>query len=158
MNIHVWQGETISILPFRYKQRANEAFIDKNRIPDDDWRRMKLSVLQHLKQGTAFDLYIDALGGHHYLPIVLPSDDANELLDDDLMRSFEQGVQNTRELTKSKWERLVKIGIVFLCVLFGIGAFLLFMVLLNKGQTDFASSFTGIVNQGGFNITKVFGA
>jgi len=156
MLIHVWKEETIMIRRFKLSKN-DTAIIGSRKLNAEEWARLKKQVMPHIAQKTRFDLYEDEQGVLHYLPIKIPSESKNDLLDDDLQRSFEQGVRNTQELTRSKWEKLVKVGIVFLLIIFSVGAFMLFMVMLNKGQADFAQQFAGLARKG-LNVTKVFGA
>ena len=155
---HVWREHTITVTTFTYKQtrKGAKATVEGKQLSKENWDLLAKDVKPHLEANTRFDLYATP-EGFEYLPVLVGADDPNDLLDDDLMRSFEQGVRNTKELTKSKWSLLAKVGIVFLVSLMAVGGFLLFTVMLNQGQTDFGSALTGIAKEG-FNVTKVFGA
>lgn len=157
MRVHIWTDEKIVITRFKLKKTKSgvKVYFGKKLLTEEEWGVLEPHVTPHLLQKTSFDVY-KGTNGYEYLEIKLPEKDANDLLDDDLNRSFEQGVKNTRELTKTTMERLIKVGIVFLTVIFSVGAFLLFMVMMNKGQQEFASSLSGVV-QKQFNVTKVFG-
>lgn len=152
MNVYVWKDDTIRILPFKVTRKG--AKLDGKPLSPENWESLRPKILPLYEEGLRFDLWNKG-GFYEYLSIKLPVNDPNDLLDDDLERAFEQGIQNARELTKNRWESLIKAGVIFFCVLFGVGAFLLFTVMLNKGTADFGANFAGVIKS--FNVSSVTG-
>jgi len=154
--VYWWSEDDTRVVRAVLNEKKGFLQLDKQRFMLKDHPSLA-PIVEQLKLRRKPDIYRAKNGEFSLLELVLPTDDPNDLLSDDLERAFEQHVTGVHELTQSKWDRLVKVGIIFLTIIFSIGGFLLFMVMLNKGGTDFAASLHGVVQQAGLNVTKLVG-
>lgn len=147
----MWKGDTITVLPL--VKRKGRWRIGRRFLTEEEHERLAGKIEEHSRAVGRIDL-LERPDGLYYLPIKLPhvDEESNDLLDDDLYRAFEQGVEKTKDLTRSKWERLAKFGVIFFAVIFAVGAFLLFTVFVNKGVSDFGTHLSGVVKE--LNVSK----